>query len=99
MIITFTGCCHGELDALYRKVADNDVKTGKVTELVVISGDFQAVRSVRDLSGLSCPAKYRKVGDFTDYYHRLKRAPYLTLVIGGNHEEHAYFSALYIHRC
>jgi lariat debranching enzyme len=35
------------------------------------------------------------MGDFHKYYSEVKRAPVLTLVIGGNHEASNYFSELY----
>ncbi|KAF2185369.1 hypothetical protein K469DRAFT_166698 [Zopfia rhizophila CBS 207.26] len=44
---------------------------------------------------MSVPWKYRNIGDFHRYYSEEKRAPVLTLVIGGNHEASNYFSELY----
>lgn len=44
---------------------------------------------------MSVPRKYRKLGDFHLYYGGKKRAPVLTLVIGGNHEASNYFSELH----
>jgi lariat debranching enzyme len=35
---------------------------------------------------LSCPAKYRQLGDFYRYYNGEKKAPIPTIFIGGNHE-------------
>jgi len=55
-------------------------------DLVIICGDFQAVRNAQDLTVMSCPAKYRRLGDFHEYYSGFRRAPYLTIYIGGNHE-------------
>lgn len=43
---------------------------------------------------MSVPRKYRQLGDFHLYYSGKKRAPVLTLVIGGNHEASNYFSEL-----
>jgi lariat debranching enzyme len=44
---------------------------------------------------MSVPYKYRKLGDFHQYYSGEKQAPVLTLVIGGNHEASNYFYELY----
>lgn len=44
---------------------------------------------------MSVPRKYRQPGDFHLYYSGKKRAPVLTLVIGGNHEASNYFSELH----
>ena len=39
-----------------------------------------------DLKCLACPPKYRAMQQFWKYYKGQKRAPLLTIVIGGNHE-------------
>lgn len=44
---------------------------------------------------MSVPRKYRQLGDFHLYYSGKKRAPVLTLVIGGNHEASNYLSELH----
>lgn len=83
--IAIEGCCHGELDAIYRLVS-------KDTELLIICGDFQAIRNRSDLQALKVPPKYLTTGDFPKYYLGAKKAPFLTIFIGGNHE-----SLLYMH--
>lgn len=44
---------------------------------------------------MSVPRKYRQLGDFHLYYSGKRRAPVLTLVIGGNHEASNYLSELH----
>ncbi|KLJ11756.1 hypothetical protein EMPG_13084 [Blastomyces silverae] len=44
---------------------------------------------------MSVPRKYRKLGDFHAYYSGAKKAPILTIVIGGNHEASNYLFELY----
>lgn len=46
----------------------------------------QAVRNSYDLNCMSVPMKFREIGDFHEYYSGARRAPYLTLFVGGNHE-------------
>lgn len=75
-----TGCVHGNLDLMYRKVMERNV------HLVLCTGDFEAIRDTDDLHSLSCPEKYRCMGDFHKYYSGQTRAPVLTVLIGGNHE-------------
>lgn len=41
------------------------------------------------------PAKYRQMGDFHQYYWGTKKAPYLTVFIGGNHEASNHLFELY----
>lgn len=53
------------------------------------------MRNAADLTVMSCPVKYRKIGDFQEYYSGRKQAPYLTVFIGGNHEAASHSWELY----
>ena len=44
---------------------------------------------------MSCPVKYRAIGDFHAYYCGLSKAPYLTIFVGGNHEASSHLWELY----
>lgn len=44
---------------------------------------------------MSVPRKYRAIGDFHEYYNGTRRAPYLTVFVGGNHESSSYLQELY----
>lgn len=44
---------------------------------------------------MSVPVKYRQLADFPAYYSGEKKAPYLTIFIGGNHEASSYLWELY----
>lgn len=44
---------------------------------------------------MAVPEKYKEMGDFRDYYLGKKRAPLLTIIIGGNHEASYYMRELY----
>lgn len=44
---------------------------------------------------MSCPVKYRHLGDFPQYYSGEKKAPYLTVFIAGNHEASSHLWELY----
>ncbi|KAG9036934.1 hypothetical protein FRB95_007497 [Tulasnella sp. JGI-2019a] len=95
MKIAVEGCCHGELDATYKKIEELEHQNGYRVELLLICGDFQAVRTQADLNCMSVPAKYLQMGDFHKYYSGERVAPILTIVIGGNHEASNYFWELY----
>ena len=41
------------------------------------------------------PPKYRRIGDFYRYYAGYRKAPYLTLFVGGNHEASNHLLELY----
>lgn len=77
MRVAVVGCLHGSLSELY--------ETLPAVDLVLCCGDFQAVRNALDLDSLACPARYRRLGSFHEFYARPRDIP-LTIVIGGNHE-------------
>nr|GAT52871.1 RNA lariat debranching enzyme [Mycena chlorophos] len=90
MRIAVVGCSHGHLDQIYKTIhrVDQEAKRrGELpVELLLCCGDFQAHRGNADLYTMKAPAKFRLLNDFHNYYAGRKRAPVLTLVIGGNHE-------------
>ncbi|PWW79753.1 DBR1-domain-containing protein [Tuber magnatum] len=94
--IAVEGCGHGTLNAIY----DSIKRTCKINkyppvDLLIIGGDFQAVRNLRDLNVMSCPAKYRALGDFHEYYSGVRKAPMLTIFVGGNHEASSHLWELF----
>lgn len=88
------GCVHGELDKIYATIAAADEASQRRTDLVILCGDVQALRNAADLASLAVPDKYKRLGDFQRYYAGAVRAPYLTLLIGGNHEGSGYLDEL-----
>ncbi|KIO31802.1 hypothetical protein M407DRAFT_19313 [Tulasnella calospora MUT 4182] len=95
MKIAVEGCCHGKLDAIYDRIEQLERQNGYQVDLVLICGDFKAIRTQADLRCMASPPKYLEMGDFSKYYTREKVAPILTLIIGGNHEASNYFWELY----
>ena len=93
-IIT-TGCIHGCLDKMYKDIEEYATKNNKKIDLVLCTGDFESLRTEKDLKFLSCPEKYRHMGDFHKYYTSKVKAPYLTIFIGGNHEASNYLEQNY----
>lgn len=94
MKIAIEGCCHGELDMIYATIehlqAENNIKL----DLLIVCGDFQAVRNLKDLDSMAVPQKYRSLCTFWKYYAGVKKAPVLTLFIGGNHEASNFLTEL-----
>ncbi|KAL1503181.1 hypothetical protein AB1Y20_011239 [Prymnesium parvum] len=68
MLIAIEGCGHGELDKIYAAIAEAEQRNGVKVDLLLICGDFQAVRNHGDLATMACPAKYRQIGNFYQYY-------------------------------
>ncbi|KAI9221202.1 lariat debranching enzyme, C-terminal domain-containing protein [Blastocladiella britannica] len=98
MRIAVIGCGHGELDAIYASIRAADAHSPPETppvDLVIVCGDFEAIRSPHDLPAMAVPPKFRVMADFHKYYALLATAPCLTIFIGGNHESSAYLWELY----
>ena len=58
------GCCHGELDAIYSQIRTLEEKNNYKVSLLLVCGDFQAIRNERDLQCMAVPDKYRQLGEF-----------------------------------
>jgi lariat debranching enzyme len=95
MIVAVEGCCHGSLSAIYDTIHQYESNKSTKVDLLLICGDFQALRSEHDFPSLAVPPKYYSLGTFHQYYSGAKRAPLLTIVIGGNHEASNYMWELY----
>ena len=93
--IIITGCIHGSLNKMYADIKDYSSQNKKKIDLVLCTGDFESMRNKNDLKFLSCPEKYREMGDFYKYYNKELVAPYLTIFIGGNHEASNYLEQNY----
>ena len=75
MRIGVIGCAHGELNRIYSSLPASGLY------LLLICGDFQALRSARDFESMSVPEKYKKLGDFEKYFRGELKAPCLTIFI------------------
>jgi len=93
--IAVQGCCHGELDVIYRDIEKIESKTGNKVELLLICGDLQCVRTTNDLNSVAVPPKYRKMNSFYQYFTGEKVAPIKTIFVGGNHEASNILQSLY----
>ncbi|KAI9139077.1 lariat debranching enzyme, C-terminal domain-containing protein [Paraphysoderma sedebokerense] len=95
MRIAVEGCCHGELDNIYASLKNIENQHNIVIDLLIICGDFQAIRNYPDLDAMAVPQKYKILGTFHKYYTGEVVAPYPTIFIGGNHEASSYLWELY----
>ncbi|KAL1920001.1 uncharacterized protein VTP21DRAFT_1147 [Calcarisporiella thermophila] len=95
MKIAVVGCGHGCLDEIYASLQHLARVENISIDLLLICGDFQALRNEADMLCLACPPKYRHMGSFHKYYSGRKKAPVKTLFIGGNHEASNYLWELY----
>ena len=93
--VAVEGCCHGELDQIYSRIAQMEEQNNYTVDLLLICGDFQSIRNIYDLSQISVPDKYKQIGNFYQYYNGQKLAPIPTIFIGGNHEASNYLFELF----
>jgi lariat debranching enzyme len=94
--VAIVGCSHGLLDDIYATINFiNEMDTSNPIQLLLCCGDFQSVRNLKDLESLACPPKYRELHTFYQYYKSEKKAPVLTIFIGGNHEASNYLQELH----
>ncbi|XP_047041073.1 lariat debranching enzyme-like [Helicoverpa zea] len=94
MKIAVEGCAHGELEIIYECIETMQRREGINIDLLICCGDFQSVRNYEDLGTMAVPKKYQNMCSFYKYYSGEKRAPILTLFIGGNHEASNYLQEL-----
>lgn len=94
MKIAIEGCAHGELDNIYESLLTLEQQENIKIDLLICCGDFQASRNPEDLSCMAVPAKYNDLRTFYKYYNGEKKAPVLTIFIGGNHEASNYLQEL-----
>ena len=64
MKIAVEGCCHGELDKIYETLDFIEKRDNVKVDLLLICGDFQAVRNESDLKAMAVPPKYQKMNTF-----------------------------------
>ncbi|KAF9803118.1 hypothetical protein SFRURICE_012363 [Spodoptera frugiperda] len=94
MKIAVEGCAHGELEKIYECIETIQRREDIKIDLLICCGDFQAVRNHEDLRAMAVPQKYQHMCSFHKYYSGEKRAPILTIFIGGNHEASNYLQEL-----
>ncbi|KAF6032445.1 DBR1 [Bugula neritina] len=94
MRIAVEGCCHDELEIIYGVLEHIQHLENTKIDLLLMCGDFEATRNPDDLACMAVPAKYRDMKYFYKYYKGEKKAPILTIVIGGNHEASNYMQEL-----
>ena len=64
MKIAVEGCAHGELDRIYETIQIIEKKQNVKIDLLLICGDFQAVRNEGDLKSMAVPKKFQKMNTF-----------------------------------
>lgn len=94
MKVAVFGCLHGMLNDMYDSVQRYETNSQCQVDLIIVCGDCQTIRHYDDLKCLSVPHKYKKVGDFHEYYSGQKKIPKLTIFVSGNHEASNYLMTM-----
>jgi len=80
------GDVHGRQELMYIAAEDWQERNGKKLDAILQVGDFETIRSERDLEHYYAPRKYHHISEISDYCKGLRKAPFFTAFIGGNHE-------------
>ncbi|MBD2300626.1 metallophosphoesterase [Nostoc sp. FACHB-190] len=84
------GDVHGQMQNMVKLLSKWESRLGIKLAFVLQVGDFEPHRHEADLSTMSAPTKYKKLGDFPDYYSEKKFFPWPIYFIGGNHEPYGF---------
>ncbi|CAG8499496.1 7428_t:CDS:10 [Scutellospora calospora] len=95
MKIAIEGCCHNQLELIYKTIDYIEKKKQIKIDLLLICGDVETIRNKSDLDSTSMPDQYKEMGTFYKYYSGELKAPIPTIFIGGNHEASNYLWELY----
>uniref|UniRef100_A0A6G1S3T7 Lariat debranching enzyme n=1 Tax=Aceria tosichella TaxID=561515 RepID=A0A6G1S3T7_9ACAR len=94
MKVAVFGCLHGQLNDMFNAVQSHENQNNTKIDLIIVCGDCQTIRHQDDLQCLAVPNKYKRLGDFHEYYSGKKKVPQLTIFVGGNHEASNYLMGL-----
>ncbi|MBZ8181892.1 metallophosphoesterase [Oscillatoria salina] len=84
------GDVHGEMYAMLRLLQAWESRTQQQLAFVLQVGDFEPHRNEADLATMAAPSRYRKLGDFPDFYSGKTVFPWQVYFIGGNHEPYGF---------
>ncbi|WP_394829167.1 metallophosphoesterase [Pendulispora albinea] len=87
------GDTHGAMHAMVRLLSAWEKRSKRSLSLVFQVGDFEPHRHEADLATMAAPAKYKQLGDFSDYASGAKVFPWPLYFIGGNHEPYGFLDA------
>lgn len=65
--VAVQGCCHGELNSIYSHVAKLEAQNGYKVDLLLICGDFEAMRNRHDVEAMAAPQRFKRLGGFHKY--------------------------------
>ncbi|GAB4543033.1 MAG: hypothetical protein Tsb0014_36270 [Pleurocapsa sp.] len=87
------GDVHGDMYTMYTMLGllqSWEKKHQQSLSFVLQVGDFEPHRDSEDLMTMDAPTKYKKLGDFPNFYGGKAKFPYPLWFIGGNHEPYGF---------
>lgn len=84
------GDVHGHFYSMLGMLQGWENRTGHSLAFVLQVGDFEPHRDAADVATMDAPAKYRKVGEFPNFYTGKAMFPWPIWFIGGNHEPYGF---------
>jgi lariat debranching enzyme len=90
ILFAVVGDVHGHIHATVKLLKKWQSIAKQEFDFVLQVGDFEPNRNEADLLTMAAPKKYKKLGDFPDYYHGKATFPWPIYFIGGNHEPYGF---------
>jgi hypothetical protein len=84
------GDVHGNMNLMVDLLSKWEVKNKIKLSFVLQVGDFEPHRNKDDVLSMAAPSKYKKLGDFPEYFKGKRTFPWLVYFIGGNHEPYIF---------
>jgi lariat debranching enzyme len=84
------GDVHGQIYKMLGLLEKWTKKHQQKLDFVLQVGDFEPHRHEADLVTMDAPTKYKKLGDFANFYRHQVYFPYPLYFIGGNHEPYGF---------
>lgn len=88
------GDVHGYMYKMICLLQQWENNFGQKLDFVLQVGDFEPHRHEADLATMDAPKKYRKLGDFPDFYQQKRIFPWPIWFIGGNHEPYGFLDTI-----
>ncbi|WP_045054629.1 metallophosphoesterase [Aliterella atlantica] len=88
------GDVHGHMYAMLGLLQAWESRDRQKLAFVLQVGDFEPHRQQADLATMDAPNRYRKLGEFSDFYSKKAEFPWQIYFIGGNHEPYGFLDLM-----
>lgn len=88
------GDVHGQMYAMLGLLQAWESRHRQKLAFVLQVGDFEPHRHAADLATMDAPNRYRKLGEFSNFYAGKAEFPWQIYFIGGNHEPYGFLDLI-----